>query len=88
MSKSDFGNQSKVVEDGVICVLSATLYFLDVTIGATNNVVMDSRFSLDTGAGFNIINKSALPPGWEHQFDKKVTPPTLKDENERPLELL
>lgn len=48
---------------------------------------MDARFAFDTGAGFNIICRAALEPGWEYKGDEKAKPPRLSIENGRPLRL-
>lgn len=48
---------------------------------------MDERYALDTAAGFIIILKSALLPGWESEVVEKVRTSRLSDENCRPLSL-
>lgn len=45
------------------------------------------RLSFDTGACFDIIPKSALPPGCESGVAEKAKPPRLNDGNARPLSL-
>lgn len=75
----------KVTEHDIIFTIAATPYLSDGTIGATTLGMEGTRFVFDTGSGSNIINKSALRPGWEHQVDEKATPVKFNDANGRLL---
>lgn len=85
--KSDFGSEKKLTEYGVICALAATQHLFDGTTRATNEVLETARFAFDTGSEVNIINQSALPPGWEHHIGKRATRPKSNDANGRPSDL-
>lgn len=81
----NFGQENRVSQDGSICTLSATHYLSYGSLGAFHDSMVTARFALDTGAGFNVIRQSSLPPNCESQVDENATPPKLCDANGRPL---
>lgn len=87
LSKNDFGNEKNIAEDSVIFALAENHFLFDGNIGATNEVMMASRFDFNTTTPFNITHKLALSAGSEHQVHKKAMPPRLIDENGRQFEL-
>lgn len=42
---------------------------------------------METGAGFNLVQRNVLPFRWEWKVDEKATVPRLNDENGNPLQL-
>lgn len=85
--RAEFGEQGKASEDGAICTLAATKYFVNGTLGSSQEQMVAAWFAYDTGAGFKIIRKSALPQRWESEVDQKARPPRLSDAYGRPLGL-
>lgn len=58
---SDFEGLSRIAKDGVVCTLSTTHYILEAMIGSSETMVT-TEVSFYTGAGLNLILRSALPP--------------------------
>ena len=46
-------------------LLAEEHYVISGTIGVTAKYQFSKHFVLDTGAGYNVIRRDALPPGWE-----------------------
>jgi len=73
--------------DGVACTLSTIHYMVDGSVGVNQGFLRGIRFAFDTGAGFNLIRRNALPFGWEKKVDHGATAPQLRDASGRPLDL-
>lgn len=86
-ARVQFIEETRSSADGVICILYATHYLVEGTIGTSRDTMRTSQFAFDTGAGLNIIRRSALPEGWEEGIDRKANSMRLNDANGRPLAL-
>lgn len=85
--RADFCEAMKASAAGIIFTMAAKQYLVDGTLGRFQGRLMGSRSAFDTGAGFNIIRKPALPEEWESEVDKRSKPQRLRHVNGRPLSL-
>lgn len=83
--RDGFGEQRNVSDDGNIFTLETTHHLVDGTSGSSQEQMMAARFTFDSGAGFNIVRKSVLPPGWESEVVGRARPPNLTDANGSPF---
>lgn len=83
----EFCEEAQVWKYGAVCTLSKTHYLVEGSLGASNKSMVTARFDFGSGAGFNIIRRTALPPNGQSQVDVKDAPSRLCDENGRPLEI-
>ena len=75
------------VPSDVVCTLAATHCIIAGSVGVDTYRYRPLRIALDTGAGFNIIRRAALPYGWEACIDEQAQAPSLCDANGNPLQL-
>ena len=68
-----------------ILLLQASHYIVAGSIGAFRSVHVPYHLVLDTGAGMNVIRRSALPEGWEANRIAATDLPALGDANGKPL---
>jgi len=60
-------------------LLAEEHYVVSGTIGVTAKYQIPKQFVLDTGAGYNVIRRNALPPGWEQYVTTSKGLPSLGD---------
>lgn len=71
--------------DGVICALYAMHYLVEGSIGGSTVTIYTVRLAFDTGAGFKLIRRTALPLDLKILVARPASPPRFNDANGRPL---
>ena len=51
--------------DGIVCVLSSEVYYVHGSVGADASAMAPHRIAVDTCSGYNLVERSRLPKGWE-----------------------
>lgn len=77
----DFGESPAKKRDGVVCILDSIQNMVDGTLGVRPKTMNKMRFARDTGAGFIIIPRDKLQPGWGTEVDTDAAPSRVRDAN-------
>ena len=73
-------------QDGRVLVLKSLHYVVQASIGSNFQTMYNTRMVLDTGSGYNVIRRDALPHDWQRHVVKEELP-RLGDANGNPLAL-
>ena len=74
-------------EDGIVCVLSSEVYYVHGSVGADASAMAPHRIAVDTCSGYNLVERSRLPKGWETCKAEAETLPRLAGAERTPLRL-